>query len=308
MKTQPSNWHQMSDALRTLADGYAKVAIVEQNGGFQLPALGTLPPLNGKTNGHANGHAAKALPAPHKVKKAAAKALPAPAAERPSKAPTAKGKAIVKAKAEKAATVKAKPAKGTTSTSTAIAAGRRAVTEGLRPKLVDAVAIVMGDETLKAGEILERLVARGWEPGAKAKQAYISYTLSDNEEVFKRGNRGEYSVIRPKQFAELAAQWKSAKAEAPKAKGGKTSGKAEGVVSTDADAETLTAAPEAPVAEAAVKAKASVAGDPPTETSDTVTAAAETVSTPVSTTDQDLEDLGLGQEIADNPFHALSNS
>lgn len=337
MKTQPSKWLLQADALETLAAGYKKLDLVEKSGGFTLPSFGAVPSLNGKTNGHTNGHAngasnghavkAKALPAPQKVKKAAVKALPAPAAAAESPKPKAKAKpatkAIVKAKPEKIEKPKAaKPTKG--ATANAIAAGRRAVASGERPKLVEAVAIVMGDETLKAGDILERLTARGWEPGAANKQSYISYTLSDNGEVFKRGNRGEYSVIKPKNYVELAAQWKSGKApkaaakpvakaaakEAPKAKaapkakkaaGGKTSKKAEGVASTDTDvAEVLTVAAEPEVAqEPTVTAEAApVAGDPPTTTSD--------ASVSTATTDQALEGLGLGEsEISDNPFDAL---
>jgi hypothetical protein len=324
MKTQqPSNWLRMSDALKTLAAGFEKVDEVERNGGFTLPSISAVPALNGKANGHTNGHsnghaAAKALPAPQKVRKApkaAVKALPAPAEAKPAKAT----KAIVKAKAEKPA--KAKPAKTKAAPANAIAAGRRAVTEGLRPKLVDAVAIVMGDETLSAGDILERLKERGWAPGASAKQAYISYTLSDNEEIFKRVKRGEYAVIKPKNYVDLAAQWKSGKAPkaaaatkeaapkaakaAPKAKpakakGSKTSGKAEGVASTDAgETEVLAVAAEPEVAQAAaVETEVQpVAGDPPTTTSD---------ATASASVDTALEDLGLGQEVSGNPFDALS--
>lgn len=314
MKTQPSNWLQMSDALKTLAAGYEKIDAVERNGGFKLPQLGTVQALNGKTNGHSNGHAAaaKALPPPHKVKnKAALKALPAPAAEAKPVKPV---KAKPAAKAEKVAKAKAKAAPANAN---AIAIGRRAVANGERPKLVEAIAIVMGGETMTAGGILERLTARGWAPGASNPQSYISYTLSDNDEVFKRGKRGEYAVKNPKNFVELAAQWKSgkaaakpvAKAEAPKAAvapkegkkaKGKTSKKAEGVASTDTDVtEVLTAAAEPEVVqEPVVNTEASsVAGDPPTTTPDAT----------LSGTDEALQDLGLGStEVSENPFDALT--
>ncbi len=328
MKTQPSNWLQMSDALKTLAAGFEKVDAVERNGGFKLPQIGTIPTLNGKANGHTNGHAAaaKALPAPQKVKKAALKALPAPAAEaKPAK--KAKTAPIVKAKPAKVEKVAKTKAKAAPANANAIAIGRRAVANGERPKLVEAIAIVMGSETMTAGGILELLVARGWAPGASNPQSYISYTLSDNEEVFKRGKRGEYSVKSPKNYVELAAQWKSGKVaktaaketakaapkakaaaapKAKKAKGSKTSKKAEGVASTDTDVtEVLTTAVEPEVVqEPVVEAEAaSVAGDPPTTTPDaTVTAAPSTPST-----DEALQDLGLEkEEVGSNPFDALT--
>ncbi len=73
---------------------------------------------------------------------------------------------------------------------------REQVESGERPRLVDAIKIVMGDETLDAHVILTRLTERGWEPGASNKPSYISYTLSDNPKIFKRGRqRGTYRVI-----------------------------------------------------------------------------------------------------------------
>lgn len=338
MKTQqPSPWLLQAEALKLLAAGYEKIDLVEKSGGFRLPSFSAVPSLNGKANGHTNGHsngnghAAKALPAPQKVRKAAAKALPAPAAAAEAKpkgkpgpkpgAKAAKAAAIIKAKPEKVEKAvkapKAQKAKG--AASNAIAAGRRAVANGDRPKLTEAVAIVMGEETLTAGEILERLQARGWQPGAKNPQSYISYTLGDNEETFKRVERGSYKVIKPKDFVELIAQWKSGKAPAnaaaaaaPKAKkaaakGSKTSGKAERVASTDAG-ETEVLAAEEPVEAQAVETEAApVAGDPPTTTEEAEASAPVSTPSPSPNTDDALEDLGLGKtEIEANPFDALS--
>jgi hypothetical protein len=349
MKTQqqqPSKWLQMSDALATLASGYEKIDAIEKSGGFALPSLAGMPVLNGNghgTNGHSktNGHAAKALPAPQKVRKAAVKALPAAPTTALAKTPrqvkaeakaaakaaakTAKAEARATKAAEKAAAKapKAAPkakaaAKTKGESSSAIAAGRRAVADGVRPKLVDAIAIVMGGETLKAGDILERLTARGWEPGATNKQSYISYTLSDNGDTFQRANRGEYSVKDPKKFLAVATEFKTGKAKAapkaaaaapaPKAKakgkGSKTSGKAEGVASTDAgEVEAVTAPQEAEVAQApeVIAEAAPVAGDPPISTPDA------TVSAESAQTDEALADLGIGAtEIGENPFEALN--
>lgn len=248
-----------------------------------LPPAPETPAVVAATPSLAKGPKKAKAKAAAKAKPVKAKAAPkAKAAAKPAKAAKV-SKAIVKAKADKPVKAKAAPAN-------AIAAGRRAVASGERPKLHDAVAIVMGKETLTAGVILERLKERGWEPGASNPQSYISYTLSDNGETFKRGKRGEYSVISPKSFEKVAAQFK----------GGKSSGKAERVASTDAgEAEATATASEpevqAETVEAAPEASAA-AGDPPTST-----------PTAVGTTETDtaLADLGLGQsEIGANPFDA----
>lgn len=335
MKPQPSKWLQMADALKTLSLGYQKLDVAERAGAFSIPDITSIPSLNG-SNGHAKA-GVKALPAPQKVKLKGPKALPPAPAEaaaavvaKPAKVKAAakpvKAKAAAKVKpakaakkaivkAAKAAKPKAAPkAKGAAANS--ISAGRRAVANGDRPKLVDAIAIVMGEETLSAGPILERLVARGWQPGASNPQSYISFTLTSNPDSFKRGKRGEYSVKSPKKFEEVAAKFKSGKAaaapkaakaaKAPKAAkakvaGSKKSGKAEGVASTDAGAiEATQQEPETATAEAAETAP--VAGDPPTSTPDATATAATS-----ATTDQALEDLGMGTAVVgENPFDALN--
>ncbi len=75
-----------------------------------------------------------------------------------------------------------------------VAAGRQAVMRGDRPKLLDAIKIVMGDETLSSPEVLQRLKEKEWAPGASNQQSYISYMLSDNREIFTRVRRGKYKV------------------------------------------------------------------------------------------------------------------
>lgn len=76
----------------------------------------------------------------------------------------------------------------------AISLGRQQVLQGKRPKLLDAIARVMGKETLSSPEIFKRLKKKGWQPGSANPVAYISYMLSDNPEVFARPQRGYYQV------------------------------------------------------------------------------------------------------------------
>jgi hypothetical protein len=173
-------------------------------------------------------------------------------------------------------------------------------------------------------------VERGWEPGASNQQSYISYTLSDNGDTFKRVSRGEYVVKDPKKFAAVAAEFKGGKAKAApkataaaaapkakakaakatKAKGSKTSGKAEGVASTDAsevEAIASTQEPEAAQAPEVTAEAAPVAGDPLTSTPEAVASDA-TTSADNTPTDEALADLGLGaDDIGDNPFEAMSH-
>jgi hypothetical protein len=56
---------------------------------------------------------------------------------------------------------------------------------GPRPRsLVDAVAAVMGGESLSAQVILARLRERGWAPGASNPIRYVGYVLQDCPERF----------------------------------------------------------------------------------------------------------------------------
>lgn len=80
----------------------------------------------------------------------------------------------------------------------AISLGRQEVLRGLRPKLVDAVIEVMGQDSLSGPEVLYRLQQKGWAPVAAQPTSYISYVLSDNRNTFKRVARGHYKVRHPK--------------------------------------------------------------------------------------------------------------
>lgn len=264
--------------------------------GKGLDAIRALPSPNGaatKALSSGNGHAPRALPAPSEPPKAKrgpkAKAAPAPAPKAP-KAAKAKPAAVAKAKV-------AKPAKKPAGKGNAIAEGRRAVASGARPKLVDALGIVMGSETMTASQILEALNGRGWTPGAAQPQAYISYTLSDNKEIFARVKRGEYKVKTPA----LVAQFSKTAKEYP-------SGKGERVASTSENgAEGTQAAP--PPTTSKRKSSKAPAGDPP-KAEPVAEATAQEASEPEATeassddgTDEALETLGISQNgVAANPF------
>lgn len=180
------------------------------------------------TNGHTNGSGRKARSTP-------ALALPAPA-ETPRKKPGPKPKAKPE---EKKTAPKAKAApkppkkliatpKKAGSLNSKISEGRRAVASGALPKLPDRCAIVMGKDTLNAAGVIERLQKRdGWTPDATNLAGYISYTLSNNDAVFQRVDRGNYRVLNPKAYAEMD----------------KTLGKAGRVASTEEDGASAQSAP-----------------------------------------------------------------
>ena len=132
--------------------------------------------------------------------------------------------------------------------------------------LPDRAAIVMGNEQLGAADVLARLNKRHWMPQASNPQAYISFTLSDNKEIFERVERGVYKVRNPKEYAKLAAQL-----------GGTPSGKGEGVASEETEAAATTSD------DASTEKTASAAGDP-------------------SQDQTALSDLGLGDDVGENPF------
>lgn len=212
-----------------------------------------------------NGHEAAATVAPKAAKKAPAKAAAkmAPAAAG-KKAPKKAAAAAPTAKEAKAAKKPAaKPADGKVS---AVAAGRRAVASGERPKLVDAMAIVMGDEKMDSSQVIEGLKAKGWEPNAKKLQSYISYMLSSHPDTFERVERGVYQRVKgggtptktaakaPKTAAKAPVTTKAPKKAAAK---GTPQGKAVRVASTT----QATDSTEPAKAEAAQEPV--VASDPP---------------------------------------------
>ncbi len=218
------------------------------------------------------------------------------------------------AKAPKAAKAASKPAKAPKAAKKAKAAeskvseGRRAVARGDRPKLVDAIAIVMGKETMDVSGVIEGLAKRKWTPKASKLPAYISYMLSSNmDTVFDRPARGKYKVIDPEKYAKLAK--------------GSPSGKGEGVASeessagTEERAEKPAAKPRKKAEKPAVSTETSseaTASTPASDPSETAAVAAESepeaapesvAPPPNGTTDQDLADLGIGTSaVGANPF------
>jgi predicted kinase len=63
-----------------------------------------------------------------------------------------------------------------------------------RPKMVDALTQVLGQETLSSSEIVKRLEEKGWLPSVSKPMPYIAYVLSDNPEVFDRVRPGHYRI------------------------------------------------------------------------------------------------------------------
>ncbi len=80
------------------------------------------------------------------------------------------------------------------SKTSSIALGRQQVLQGHRPKLVDAIAQVMGRDHLTCPEIIQRLEHQGWMPVTKNPTAYISYVLSDSSNIFVRVRHGLYRL------------------------------------------------------------------------------------------------------------------
>lgn len=87
-------------------------------------------------------------------------------------------------------------ATSTESTPNLAAQGRRDVASGKRPKIKDAMTIVMGDTPMNAESIFAGLEARGWTPNSKNPKSYISYLLSSLRDHFEKvpGQRGIYRV------------------------------------------------------------------------------------------------------------------
>ena len=247
---------------------------LDQLSTLKVPALGI-----GKPPKAANGHTpAPAVVAPKAPAKTAAKTAPKGAKKAPKavakavKAPKAAPAVKAAAKPAKAKPVKAKPADGKVS---AVAAGRRAVASGERPKLADAMWIVMGEEQMNSAQVIEALTAKDWMPNAAKPQSYISFVLSANEDKFKRIERGVYQRIegagpaqepassgkakKTTKAAAVAAPAVAKAAKAPKktAAKGTPQGKAERVASTPQATEA-----EKPV-QAATSTEPAAASDPP---------------------------------------------
>jgi hypothetical protein len=209
--------------------------------------------------------AAVAAPVRKAPVKAAAKSGPTTAGK---KAPKKAAATAAPVKAPKAAKAKPVAADGKNS---AVAVGRRAVASGERPKLVDAIMIVMGDSKMDSAQVIEALRAKDWAPNAKKLQSYISYMLSSNKDKFERLERGIYQRVKgtasaksTKASAKAApAQPATTKAPRKNAAKGAPAGKAERVASTENSTETsVEAAAEAAPAPV-------VASDPPPASDDT---------------------------------------
>lgn len=256
--------------------------------GKALDQLSTLKvPLSGKAQATKAPAAAVQVAKPASVKAAPAK----PAAAKT--APKGGVKAPKPAAAAKPATKPAKAPKPADANVSSVAAGRRAVASGERPKLVDAMWIVMGDEQMNSAQVIKALETKGWMPNATKPQGYISFMLSKNADMFERIERGVYKRVKgagPEGYAESkkkasvkAAPAAAATAKAPKktAAKGAPSGKAVRVASAQAEESQETAQASAP--------DSSAASDPP--------ASADTDST--------LSGVGLstsGDEPVANPF------
>lgn len=80
------------------------------------------------------------------------------------------------------------------------AQGRREVASGKRPKIKEAMVLIMGDRVMNADGIVAELASRGWTPKSKNPKVYISYLLSSikdqDQKLFDKvpGQRGFYKV------------------------------------------------------------------------------------------------------------------
>ncbi len=63
-----------------------------------------------------------------------------------------------------------------------------------RPPLAEAMAQVMGAETMGAGKIFGELKKKGWLPNSKDPRSYIQGSLSTRRDQFERVARGLYRV------------------------------------------------------------------------------------------------------------------
>ena len=76
------------------------------------------------------------------------------------------------------------------------AEGRRAVQEGRRPKLLTAMAHVMGDKVMDSTQIATALSEKGWLPNSAKPQEYLNWVLATYQDHFERVRRGAYRVRR----------------------------------------------------------------------------------------------------------------
>lgn len=273
---------------------------LDQLSTLKVPALSLVRP-KAPANGHTAAPAVAA--APKAPAKTAAKTAPKGAKKAPktvakaaAKAPKA-APAVKTAKPVKAKLAKAKPADSKVS---AVAAGRRAVASGERPKLADAMWLVMGEENMNSAQVIDALTAKDWMPNATKPQSYISFVLSANKDKFARVERGVYKRIegagpeqapaaspgKTKKAAKAAPAAPAAAAKAPKktAAKGAPAGKAVRVASTPQATETVKPA------QAAASTEPAAASDPPAT---------------ISSTDETLSRVGLNPDDDEEPTGAL---
>jgi len=161
--------------------------------------------------------------------------------------------------------------------SNAVATGRQAVANGDRPKFAHAIALVIGNKTLGASEVVEGLRERNWQPNTPPEglQTYVSYTLSNNPEIFERVARGQYRVLEGA-LKEIKSGTKLGKAPRAASKNNETA--KEPTVKADESTQEADLVSGGPVTEIDA---------PPTS----------------SAIDEELEDLGIGKNgVKANPF------
>jgi hypothetical protein len=114
-------------------------------------------------------------------------------------------------KADKAAVTKIK----TKATRSLAAEGRRAVAEGLRPPIKDAIGKIMGSKTMTIDEIFEGLRAKSWLPNSAEPRQYIAYLLSTSKDRFERVTGAGRGVYRNKTISVKIETKTTSKAKAP---------------------------------------------------------------------------------------------
>ena len=98
------------------------------------------------------------------------------------------------------------------------AEGRRAVADGVRPPIRDAIEKVLGAEVLNIETIYSKLCARHWAPTSSEPRQYVAYLLATTKDKFERVpsmGRGFYRNARTKKA--LVEAKSETKAEAPEA-------------------------------------------------------------------------------------------
>jgi hypothetical protein len=113
--------------------------------------------------------------------------------KKPGPKPKAKAEPKTTNKVAKTET-KAEPKKRGPKPRKGAAEGRRAVAEGLRPPIKDAIQKVMSGKAMSIDDIFEGLKAKSWLPNSSEPRQYISYILSTSKDRFERvvGSRGVY--------------------------------------------------------------------------------------------------------------------